>query len=120
MPWPAVVVILEEPAIGVTRPYALLYRFDANGRYAGDTWHEQIDDAIHQAEWEYGAALGDWHAIPANIGPDLPDLAAYALASRRPTLEELLNQITDDNCTTGSTTAPPSAKRFGRSSGWAR
>jgi hypothetical protein len=34
-----------------------------NGR-AADTWHENLEDALHQAEWEFGVQAEEW--IEAN------------------------------------------------------
>jgi len=25
-----------------------------------DTWHQSIDDALHQAEWEFDVKPGEW------------------------------------------------------------
>ena len=25
-----------------------------------DTWHQSLDDAMHQAEWEFGVARDEW------------------------------------------------------------
>jgi hypothetical protein len=29
-----------------------------------DTWHENLEDAMHQAEWEFGVLAAEW--IEAN------------------------------------------------------
>jgi|ERR1039457_3459667 hypothetical protein len=78
MPW-ARVVLLEEEDTGGS---ATLWRWGANGEIAGDTWHESIDDAVHQAEFEYGAALGEWQPVPDNVQEG--DLKNWVLD--RPTL----------------------------------
>lgn len=31
-----------------------LVRYSANGEFAGDTWHESVEDAKEQAEFEFG------------------------------------------------------------------
>lgn len=69
MPWPAVLII-EQSATD-----AMLYRYAADGTFAGDTWHESTPDAEAQAEFEYGELLSDWLAIP-----DGEDITAYALS----------------------------------------
>jgi len=43
-----------------------LFRVCADGRVA-DTWHETVEDALHQAEWEFGATPDEW------ITPDAPE-----------------------------------------------
>ncbi len=43
---------------------ASLYRYASDGAKAGSTWHESVDDAMHQASFEYGDALGAWEQIP--------------------------------------------------------
>lgn len=37
-----------------------LYRYSASGEFAGDTWHQTIKEAKHQAEWEYEIRDSDW------------------------------------------------------------
>ena len=37
-----------------------LYRYGAEGEFAGDTAHDSYDDAIHQVTFEYGSAVGEW------------------------------------------------------------
>jgi hypothetical protein len=36
-----------------------LFHICADGQ-ATDTWHESIDDAIDQAEWEFGVKAEEW------------------------------------------------------------
>jgi hypothetical protein len=38
----------------------------ANGQVA-DTWHQSVEDALHQAEWEFGVQPEEW------IVPDRPE-----------------------------------------------
>jgi hypothetical protein len=45
----------------------LLYRFAADGRGAGDTWHPTVDEAKGQAAFEYGDALEGRHPVPKDI-----------------------------------------------------
>jgi len=56
-----------------------LYRFDGSGNCVGDTWHANLLEAQEQAADEYGEALGDWSAIPADIPPDLRDVRDFGL-----------------------------------------
>jgi hypothetical protein len=46
-----------------------LYRFDANRRPAGDTWHATIDDAKAQARSEFGNRIGTWVAVDPDDEP---------------------------------------------------
>jgi hypothetical protein len=50
-----------------------LYRYGAPGKYVGDTWHLNIDDAKHQAAYEYGESITTWSDIPAEV----QDVVAY-------------------------------------------
>ncbi|MBK9715093.1 MAG: hypothetical protein IPO81_27970 [Kouleothrix sp.] len=67
------VIVLEGEEGNVT-----LNRFTANGVPVGDTWHQTVDDAKHQAEYEYGDALGTWLEVPIEVS----DATDYALASK--------------------------------------
>src|SRR5882724_196945 len=57
LPSPDVLVIEQEGEGSV-----FLYRMTRTGEPGGDTWHQSIDDARHQAEYEYGEVLGEWRA----------------------------------------------------------
>ena len=46
---------------------AMCYRYAGNGGFGGDTWHESLEDALSQLEFEYGAAVGDWREVPAGV-----------------------------------------------------
>ena len=37
-----------------------LFGCDLNWESVTDTWHETVEDAIEQAEWEYGDLSGAW------------------------------------------------------------
>jgi hypothetical protein len=43
---------------------AMLYRYQNNGTFCGDTWHECIQDAHKQAFYEYEIQEHDWKLIP--------------------------------------------------------
>ena len=32
----------------------MMYRYTADGRFCGDTWHQSFEDAISAAKYEYG------------------------------------------------------------------
>lgn len=67
---PAFLVIEDNPD-GV-----FLYRYDVNGECVGDTWHMNVDDAKHQANYEYEGLMHDWQGVPA----EAEDAAAFGLA----------------------------------------
>ncbi|MES2793785.1 MAG: hypothetical protein V4719_29490 [Planctomycetota bacterium] len=43
----------------------LLLRFDKDGEFCGDTWHQSMSDAKEQARFEFGISLSDWSENPA-------------------------------------------------------
>ncbi len=61
MSQPRMVIIAEEDSS------IFLYRFAANGTFAGDTWHDNVENARHQAAFEYGNGLGEWQPAPDDI-----------------------------------------------------
>jgi hypothetical protein len=69
LPRPQVLVIEEKPD-GI-----FLFRYTADGRFGGDTWHQDLAEAREQAEYEYEGALGAWREVPA----DVRDAHAFAL-----------------------------------------
>ena len=62
-------LIIEEQDDGI-----FLYRFTMDGGFGGDTWHATMEDAKHQASYEYGEAVGEWRVIP----PEAKDSLEYA------------------------------------------
>jgi hypothetical protein len=78
LPPPDVVVIEEESQGNV-----FLYRLTRSGEPCGDTWHQSIEDARYQADYEYGDALGEWQDIPHEAS----DAREFAVAAAR-NLEE--------------------------------
>ena len=58
MPFPEV-LFLEDDATS-----CMLYRYTADGQFGGDTWHQTLEEAKHQAEFEYGEAFGPWLLVP--------------------------------------------------------
>lgn len=69
---PARVLVIEESPDGF-----MLYRYTVDGHCAGDTWHSDLDHAIHQAQHEYADALGEWRPVPENV----EDAVVFALAA---------------------------------------
>lgn len=59
---PADLVVIEEKEDGV-----FLIRFTADGEDVGDTWHMTVEDAKHQAQFEYGDLLAEWIEVPADV-----------------------------------------------------
>jgi hypothetical protein len=66
------VLIIEEESEGF-----LLLRYSERGQYAGDTWHDELEAAKAQAEFEYPNSIGEWLTVPAEI----TDCVAFALQS---------------------------------------
>jgi len=38
----------------------MIYRYTRDGEFCGDTWHQNLDDAFHQAKYEYGLQESDF------------------------------------------------------------
>lgn len=38
----------------------MMYRWSKAGDYCGDTWHQTLDDAFQQANYEYGLTESDF------------------------------------------------------------
>ncbi len=69
LPWPRVVVI-EEMEEGF-----YLFRHAADGADGGDTWSQTLEEAMDQADFEFGDVLGEWRDVP----PDVGNAGSYAL-----------------------------------------
>jgi hypothetical protein len=72
------VLLIQENADGV-----FLYRYDETGVCVGDTWHMNIDDAKHQAAYEYEDQMEDWR----DVLPEIEDAIAFSVARARSTSE---------------------------------
>ena len=70
----ALLLVIENKPDGV-----FLYRFDPKGQCVGDTWHMSIEDAKHQATYEYEEVRMNWQEVPDAI----EDVAEYGLARAR-------------------------------------
>lgn len=55
-------LLIEEQPSGI-----YLFRLTSEGQIVGDTWHQTIGDAKHQAEYEYGETLADWEDMPEDV-----------------------------------------------------
>jgi hypothetical protein len=54
---------------------AMLFRYTAYGDFGGDTYHASLEEALEQAQFEYGDALGEWLTVP----DDIVDAHAFAV-----------------------------------------
>jgi len=41
----------------------MMYRYTDAGEFCGDTWHETLEDAFEQAEFEYGLFQRDFQVV---------------------------------------------------------
>lgn len=55
-------LVIEENPDGI-----FLYRYGVHGECVGDTWHMNVDDAKHQALYEYGDSVEEWADVPAEV-----------------------------------------------------
>jgi hypothetical protein len=68
------IVLIEVKPDGV-----FLHRLTESGEYAGDTWHQSVDEATNQAIVEYGNSLGVWRSMPDSV----PDPYEFAIGKLR-------------------------------------
>lgn len=68
---PARFLVTEEGPDGV-----FLYRYSIKGECVGDTWHQSVDDAKHQATYEYEGLVGEWF----EVSPQIVDVVNFGLA----------------------------------------
>jgi len=54
-----VLLVIEVKPDGV-----LLFRFSAESRCVGDTWHKSVDKAKSQAEFEFNGLTSIWKVVP--------------------------------------------------------
>lgn len=89
MPFPSVVVIEEEEG----HPGFFLYGYAPDGAFAGDTYHQSIDEALGQASYQYGIPSSAWRVIgdpPTDADSDLKgdarrfDVVMRALEAENP------------------------------------
>lgn len=67
----AMFLLIEEDPSGV-----FLYGFGENGECITDTWHLTVDDAKHQADFEYEGTVLHWTEVPESV----PDPVEYGMA----------------------------------------
>ena len=53
--------------VGGKEEGAMLFRYTAHGDFGGDTFHSNAEEALEQAAFEYGDALGEWLTVPDDI-----------------------------------------------------
>jgi hypothetical protein len=56
----------------------MLFRYTAFGDFGGDTFHTSSEEALEQASFEYGDALGEWMDVPDDIANAHAFAVAYA------------------------------------------
>ena len=62
---------------------AFLYRFLDEETACGDTWHQTLEDAFSQVDFEYpGMAEGDWEEIPGDFSNSIVDAVDYIFKKR--------------------------------------
>lgn len=59
---PPAVLVIEDGRDGI-----FLYRYDAHANCVGDTWHQDVEEAKDQAEFEFENVLSQWVEIPVGI-----------------------------------------------------
>ncbi len=59
MPLPDRVEIEPEPG----SDHCFLCRYEKSGKLCGDTWHEDLEAAFAQAEYEYGLGASDFLVV---------------------------------------------------------
>src|SRR5258708_4476685 len=70
LPRPCVLIVQQGSGRGL-----LMYRYTRDRRCGGDTWHENLEHAQEQAEFEFGDAVGEWRQVP----DDVEDPVGFAL-----------------------------------------
>lgn len=59
---PATLLVIAENSSDI-----FLFRFDQQKNMAGDTWHQSIEDAKYQAQFEFGEDALDWSLVPSEF-----------------------------------------------------
>jgi hypothetical protein len=55
---PARRLVIEEHPEGL-----YIFRYADNWQFSGDTWHQSLEDALNQIEYEFGAKELEWAPI---------------------------------------------------------
>lgn len=72
LPIADVILLVVDREPGAT----MLFRYTAFGDFGGDTFHTSSEEALEQATFEYGEALGEWLEVPDEI----PNAHSFAVA----------------------------------------
>jgi hypothetical protein len=59
-----------QPAISLCSRFS-----NGTGNFVGDTWHQNVEDAKHQAEFEFDGMISHWVDLPR----DVTDVVEFAL-----------------------------------------
>ncbi len=70
LPSPSLLVI-EEDNEGV-----FIYRYNAHGEFAGDTWHDTLAKAQDQVTFEFPTARLEWVTVPDHV----EDAVSFAMS----------------------------------------
>lgn len=73
--WP-VAIVIEADDDGI-----FLDRLGRDGSSVGDTWHQSVEDAKHQASVEYAGLLSDWFQAPLELSR--AEFVRYTLSNAR-------------------------------------
>ena len=78
----ALLPFAELLVIETSRDGVYLFRYTADGEFCGDSWHQSIEDAKDQAEYEYERALGQWYDVPTRAEDPIAYAHSVGLLSR--------------------------------------
>src|SRR5947209_16655200 len=59
---PASILIVDQQPDGI-----FLLRYSSRGEFAGDTWHEDFEEAKSQAEFEYPGCVSEWESVVGDV-----------------------------------------------------
>ena len=74
LPVADVILLVVDREPGAT----MIFRYTAHGDFGGDTFHTSSEEALEQASFEYGEALGPWVDVPDEIEDAHSFAVAYA------------------------------------------
>lgn len=49
----------------------MIFRYADDWQFSGDTWHQNLPDALHQIEYEFGSSTLDWTIMSEREATDL-------------------------------------------------
>lgn len=71
LPIPHILILEEEKDGGGFT----LHRYTDEGEFCGETWHQRLEEAKHQAHFEYDGGISEWRDVPE----DIADLETYVV-----------------------------------------